>query len=127
VADVSERIVAQRKTQEAESRYRQLVETAHDLVWSMDVQARWTYLNAAAYTIYGYRPEEMIGQYARDYLLSEYAEQDLAAFKETLKGNDLVQYETAYLDKTGHTHYLSFNAKEWARNNFLVCIRKILV
>lgn len=111
VADVSERITAQRKTQEAESRYRQLVETAHDLVWSMDEQARWTYLNAAAYTIYGYRPEEMIGQYARNYQSSEYAEQDLAAFKEALKGNDLVQYETVYIDKTGHTHYLSFNAK----------------
>ncbi len=111
VADISERITAQRKTKEAESRYRHLVETAHDLVWSMDEQARWTYLNEAAYTIYGYRPEEMIGQYARDYQLNEYAEQDLAAFKETLKGNDLVQYETVYIDKKGHTHYLSFNAK----------------
>ena len=113
VADISEKKDAAKKAAQAESRYRHLVETAHDLVWSMDLQARWSYLNKAAKTIYGYEPEEMIGRYVRDFQLEEYSEQDFAAFKEMLKGKELVQYETAHIDRHGAVHYLSFNASAY--------------
>ncbi|MDE3208562.1 MAG: PAS domain S-box protein, partial [Pseudomonadota bacterium] len=33
---------------ESERRYRDLVETSHDLIWSTDAQGRFTYLNCAA-------------------------------------------------------------------------------
>ena len=113
VADISEKKTAAKKAAHAESRYRHLVETAHDLVWSMDLQARWSYLNKAASSIYGYEPEEMIGRYVRDFQLDEYSEQDLTAFKEILTGKELVQYETAHVDVNGGVHYLSFNARAY--------------
>lgn len=111
VADISERKAAEQKLMEAESRYRHLVETAHDLVWSVDLQARWTYLNRAAKAIYGREPSEMLHRPVRDFQVDEYADQDFSAFKEILKGKELVQYETAHLDANGSVHYLSFNAK----------------
>lgn len=111
VADISDRKAAEKKLRDAESRYRHLVETAHDLVWSMDLHARWTYLNKAAKFIYGHDPSEMVARPVRDFQLDEYSEQDFAAFKEILKGKELVQYETAHVDKNGNVHDLSFNAK----------------
>ena len=113
VADISEKKAAAKKAAQAESRYRHLVETAHDLVWSMDLQARWSYLNKAAKSIYGYEPEEMIGRYVRDFQLDEYSEQDMIAFTEMLKGKELVQHETAHVDVNGTVHYLSFNARAY--------------
>ncbi|MDE3020229.1 MAG: EAL domain-containing protein [Pseudomonadota bacterium] len=47
---------------ESERRYRDLVETSHDLIWSTDVQGRFTYLNCAAEEIFGRKPEELIGR-----------------------------------------------------------------
>ena len=38
---------------ESESRYRDLVETSHDLIWATDSQGRFTYLNTAAHDIFG--------------------------------------------------------------------------
>jgi diguanylate cyclase (GGDEF)-like protein/PAS domain S-box-containing protein len=111
VADISDRKAAEKKLRDAEARYRHLVETAHDLVWSMDLQARWTYLNKAAKAIYGYEPHEMIGRPVRDYQRDDYGEQDFVAFKEILTGRELVQYETAHVDRHGNVHNLSFNAK----------------
>ena len=111
VADISERKLAELKTFEAESRYRHLVETAHDLVWSMDLQGRWTYLNNASKLIYGYEPHEMLGQPLSKYQVSEYTNQDKSVFKEIIEGKELVQYETAHLDRNGSVHHLSFNAK----------------
>ncbi len=111
VADITERKAAQQKQKKAEARYRDLVETAHDLVWITDANGRWIYLNNAAKTIYGLEPEEMIGRNISEFRDPSYANQESAAFDEILSGKELYQFETVHLDKDGKAHYLSFNAK----------------
>lgn len=111
VGDISERKAAEYKLMEAESRYRDLVETAHDLVWSMDQRGHWTYLNNATQRIYGYEPEEMLGRDFIEYQAPESYERDIAAFARVLDGHELLQYETIHLDKQGNQRYICFNAK----------------
>ncbi len=111
VADISEQQAAQNLLLEAESRYRNLVETAHDLVWSLDPEGRWIYLNNAVTDIYGYKPEEMLGQHFIQIQAPESKERDDIAFEQLLAGKDLVQYETVHLDKEGNHRYISFNAR----------------
>ncbi len=111
VADITARKAAQIKQIRAETRYRDLVETAHDLVWICDAEGKWIYLNKAATTIYGYSPAEMIGHFIKEYHDPAFCQQESKAFAEILKGKELYQFETVHLDKNGHPHYLSFNAK----------------
>jgi len=111
VADISERKASQKLLLEAESRYRNLVETAHDLVWSTDTQGRWIYLNNAVTSIYGYEPEEMLGHQFNEFQASESKERDAVAFEQVLSGRDLIQYETVHKDKEGNRRYISFNAR----------------
>jgi len=47
---------------ESENRYRDLVETSHDLIWATDAQGRFTYLNTAAHDIFGLAPKDLIGR-----------------------------------------------------------------
>ena len=47
---------------ESEHRYRDLVETSHDLVWTTDPRGRFTYLNNAARDIFGLAPRDLIGR-----------------------------------------------------------------
>jgi diguanylate cyclase (GGDEF)-like protein/PAS domain S-box-containing protein/excisionase family DNA binding protein len=47
---------------ESENRYRDLVETSHDLIWATDAEGRFTYLNTAAYDIFGLAPKDLIGR-----------------------------------------------------------------
>ncbi len=46
---------------ESESRYRDLVETSHDLIWTTDGLGRFTYLNNGATDIFGLAPRDLIG------------------------------------------------------------------
>lgn len=46
---------------ESENRYRDLVETSHDLIWATDAQGRFTYLNNAAHEIFGIAPKDIMG------------------------------------------------------------------
>lgn len=111
VADITQRKQAEEKMLKAEARYRDLVETAHDLVWSADPAGHWTYLNSACQGIYGYSPQEMIGRSIQDFRAPSHAEKDMQAFQAILDGQELVQYETVHVDRLGNHHHLSFNAK----------------
>jgi len=111
VADITQRKLAESELLAAESRYRALVETAHDLVWSVDPEGRWSYLNSASRMIYGCEPEDMLGRRVAEFCAGDNLEADQHAFDKLLAGKDLYQYETVHIDKDGGRRQLSFNAK----------------
>ncbi|MDY6978888.1 MAG: EAL domain-containing protein [Pseudomonadota bacterium] len=117
LADISARKATEQMLLDAEARYRNLVETAHDLVWSMDCDGRWTYLNDAVSRIYGYQAEEMLFQHFTEFQSPESSRQDQAAMDRVLQGHELLEYETIHLDKDGQRRYISFNAKPQHNDN----------
>ena len=108
--NITERKATEVMLLEAEERYRNLVVTAHDLVWSMDINGKWTYLNAAARHIYGYEPEELLNTHLTILQTNESKDRDDRAFKSVIEGNELLGYETTHRDKEGQTRHISFNA-----------------
>jgi PAS domain S-box-containing protein len=48
--------------QDSEEKYRLLVETAHDMVISMDMDGTFTYVSPSSVTLTGYNPSEIIGK-----------------------------------------------------------------
>lgn len=108
--DATERKITQRLLQQAEERYRTLVVTAHDLVWSMDIEGNWTYLNAAAEHIYGYEAKELLHRPFTLLQSPDSKERDEQAFKTVIEGNELLRYETVHLHKDGQFRHMSFNA-----------------
>jgi PAS domain S-box-containing protein len=63
VRDVSERARLERELRESEERYRFLVQNAPDLIWSIDEDARLTFLSDAAERLTGFHPDELLGQH----------------------------------------------------------------
>ncbi|MGD8743029.1 MAG: EAL domain-containing protein, partial [Granulosicoccaceae bacterium] len=110
VADISGRKKAESRLRETEARYRELVETAHDLVWSMDTDGKWLFLNAASHNIYGCAMHDMVGRPVLNFTAPDFHDRDTHAIRELLNGHELVQYETVHLDTSGTRHHLSFNA-----------------
>ena len=62
VQDITDRKRVEQALFTSQTRYQNLVETSHDLIWSVDAEGRLTFLNRAAKEIYGYEPEELIGR-----------------------------------------------------------------
>jgi PAS domain S-box-containing protein len=52
----------------SEERYRRLVETAHEGIWTLDAGGRTTYVNWRMAELLGYAPEEMIGRVHTDFM-----------------------------------------------------------
>lgn len=96
---------------ESETRFLDVVESAHDLVWAVDLEGRWTYVNGAAKFIYSCEPNELIGKPFWEFVHPDYVENDRLVFEHLLRGKDVVQHETIHRRVDGSERVMSFNAK----------------
>jgi diguanylate cyclase (GGDEF)-like protein/PAS domain S-box-containing protein/excisionase family DNA binding protein len=96
---------------ESENRYRDLVETSHDLIWATDSEGRFTYLNTAAHDIFGLPPKELIG---RCFFNFEAGAAHIAnrRFLATLrKKGEIKNYVTHVLTADGENRWIGINAR----------------
>jgi len=90
--------------------YRDLVATSGELIWSLDLEARWTFLNAAATRFYGRAPEELVGRPLAELVARELQERDEAVFRRVFAGEPLFDHQTRHVRRDGSHVDLSFNA-----------------
>lgn len=96
---------------ESESRYRDLVETSHDLIWTTDALGRFTYLNNGCVDIFGLRQKDVIGRCFFDFEagLSHVSNR---RFLSTLRRNGEVKnYLTHLLSADGNDRWVGINAR----------------
>ena len=94
---------------EAEAQYRLLVETASDLVFQVDRDGRWAFLNRAALGVYGADPEDLLGRPFVERSAPACVEPDRAALARVLEGARVVDHETTHQDVRGEARDLSFS------------------
>jgi diguanylate cyclase (GGDEF)-like protein/PAS domain S-box-containing protein len=96
---------------ESENRYRDLVETSHDLIWTTDAQGRFTYLNAAANAIFGLASKDLIGRCFFDFEAGT-SHVSNRRFLATLKRSGEVKHYVARLvTAKGQDRWIGINAR----------------
>ena len=96
---------------ESQASYRNLVETSHDLIWSVDAEARFTFVNRASREICGYEPEELIGRSFFEVLDPEHYHSTLKDFQEAIANlEEIREVETYVRHRDGRQIILSSNS-----------------
>jgi PAS domain S-box-containing protein len=67
--DVTASRLADEARRASEARYRKLVETSQEGIWSFDTHSRTTFVNRRMAEMLGYEPDEMLGQSLLDYII----------------------------------------------------------
>jgi PAS domain S-box-containing protein len=60
--DITDRKQTEELLRESESRYAQLAEQSLTVTWEVDAQGLYTYISRVSETVWGYRPDELIGR-----------------------------------------------------------------
>ena len=97
------------KIRESESKFRNLIETAHDLVWKCDTDGRLSYLNPAWERTHGFTVEEMLGRPFSDFQTPEVFARDSQLIEKQLAEGKVSDYETTHIAKSGKVIHLLLN------------------
>ncbi len=100
VQDITERKMNEDELYRSEERYRTIVETAQEGIWTIDENDKTNFVNDKICRILEYSQEEMIGKKLFDFMDEEGREKALALI-ESQKKEPGDSYEFNYLTKTG--------------------------
>ena len=91
--------------------YKDLVEMSQDLIWQIDVEGRYTYLNPAWEKVFGYKVEEMLGKRHVEFLSPETVAPEIQSLKTLLDSGANMRYEAIQLAKDGSPRHLTIHTK----------------
>lgn len=97
----------------SEERFRALTESAPDIIYALDAERRFTYVNHRVQEILGYTPEEMIGRSAFDIVVPEsYAAFDMNESEitaSTFARGDVIAKDGSHIPIEIHTSLLTMD------------------
>jgi two-component system cell cycle sensor histidine kinase/response regulator CckA len=85
----------------SEARYRDLIENAHDIIYTQDLKGNYTSVNEAAERVMGYSREESLSMNLIDVVAPEDREKAQEMFAQKLSGTDASAYELEVISKDG--------------------------
>ena len=111
-SDYRERKRALEELKRSEQIHRELFENAHDLVWTHDLEGRFTSMNLAGERILGYTREELIGMPIQDVVVPEHLERAFEQTRRKLRGEtETTFYELDILTKDGQRKSLELSTR----------------
>jgi diguanylate cyclase (GGDEF)-like protein/PAS domain S-box-containing protein/excisionase family DNA binding protein len=96
---------------ESESRYRDLVETSHDLIWTTDALGRFTYLNNACVDLFGLRPRDMLGRCFFDFEARPQHVSNRRFLSALRRNGEVKNYLTHLISIDGSDRWVGINAR----------------
>jgi PAS domain S-box-containing protein len=100
---------AEKELISSEQRYRILVETINDGVFTLDTHGRFTFLNPVFENITGYPVQDFLGLPFTEILAPEHIESTIERFKRGLSGETIPIYEVELKRKDGKTVPVELN------------------
>lgn len=123
--DITDMIEIQEKLRTSEQKYRDLVENATDVLFMADVSGIISYISMVIESLYGYRTDEVQGQYFGDFIFTEDRPAFDTFFQETLLGYHMTT-EVRFVDKQGHNHWVRMSGKRRIKGNKPIAVQGII-
>lgn len=108
--DITELKRAQMEIRRSEKRYRDLFNSVSDLIFSQDLEGRFTSVNRAMNEMFGYKPGQLIGRRAADFMKPELRPLYDTMYLDALKREGHIEGISSYFAKEGRKIYLEYRS-----------------
>ncbi|MFC1895730.1 PAS domain S-box protein, partial [Thermodesulfobacteriota bacterium] len=124
--DITERKQAEAILRESEEKYRDLVENINDVVYSVDLEGRITYVNPRLEDMMGYTPSEVIGKPFTELIHPDDISFARKRFRVLLDGR-IEADEYRLLDKKGEARWARASIRPMVKDGEVVGLQGVLV
>ncbi|MCW9015184.1 MAG: PAS domain S-box protein [Gammaproteobacteria bacterium] len=106
-----DRVLSFTKMAKLETDLRYFVETSRDMIWEIDINGVYRYVNRASFSIYGYKQEEMIGHDYSEFMSIKAADEFKNHLNQSITGNGVYDVITEHITKNGDPLRMIYNTK----------------
>lgn len=131
IRDISERKKAEEKQlltsqslQQALAELKTIMDSSIDVICSTDAEGRFVNVSAAAETVWGYKPEELIGKKYIELTVEEDKEVTIAVAEKILSGIPVTMFENRFLHKNRRAVPLLWSARWDDKEQLMFSIAK---
>jgi len=111
VHDITERKQAEEAFRESEKKYRQVIENATEIIYSIDTKGNFTYANPAGLKVVGYSLEELLRFNYLDLVIPEHRERITRVYIKQFREKQKTTYvEFPFFNKSGEVAWFGQNA-----------------
>ncbi len=109
IRDVSERTAAEERLRFSEERFRSLSENAPDIIYTLDYDGTFNYVNPSWERILGHPPERVLGRYFVDFARPEDAKDFVRVFKRIRDHKQTINISRALMTEAGEPRHFSMS------------------
>ena len=124
ISDITAATLATEALVKKEQELRRIFDESLDIICTIDGSGRFVSISAACYGIWGYHPEELIGQAFIDYVHPEDHESSNAAAESIKRGQDVNSFVNRYIHKQGHLVYMNWSSHWSPTEKLIFCITR---
>lgn len=117
ITNITEEIKFRKRLEKSEERFRLLIETADDLIFTLNSYGYFVTVNSLGAKGLGYTPEEMTGKHFLEFV-DESSKPDIAiAFQQILNKGELTRFNVKFVDKFENALTYEINARNIRSGN----------
>ena len=117
--DITERKRTEQKLLASQERYRAIIEASHDIIWALDTQGNFTFVNKQAEELTGFRFRDWEGKSFAPIIYPEDLAKAQHSLARTMRGKP-VRYEVRVSDARGRVRRLRANLEPLWENGSIV-------